>query len=86
VGNHRYYSDIVSNGYGYDLRLSPLYFLYGGFIDSGSLNHVGLDGYKWSSTAYTDAFTYYLSFDANIINPSDGYWYYFGFSIRCLAR
>jgi len=70
----------------YDVRTTPFNFLYGGYINSSFLYYAGAGGYLWSSVVESFGITYYLSFDSSAIYPSYGTDYYYGFSIRCLAR
>ncbi len=69
----------------YDIRLVPLYFIYGGYVYSSTLNAAGSEGRYWSSTAYSGARAYYLYFTTSV-NPSDNSNRYGGFSVRCVAR
>ena len=77
-----------SNGLLYgaqDIRLAPLYFVYGGYVSSSSLYDAGSVGYYWSSTAYNSSNAYYLYFTTSVY-PSNGYLRSSGFSVRCVAR
>jgi len=71
---------------GYDARTAPFFFLYGGFVESGSMNLAGVDGDYWSSTTHSSTETYRLYLNPDDINPSVPAWHYGGISIRCLAR
>jgi len=70
----------------YDIRMRPLYYLYGGYVYPGSLVTVGAEGDYWSSTAYDNDRAYYLGFSSTNFYPSNNGWRFHGFSIRCLAR
>jgi len=70
----------------FDARLQPSFFLYTGWIATGSLNNAGAGGYYWSSAAYTNNNAYYLHFNSANVYPSFYLARYLGFSIRCLAR
>ena len=78
---------------GYDIRLAPLYFVYGGQIGSTSSNNtttmviVGVGGGYWSSTASGSTNAYYLSFSTSV-NPSAASYNsrYYGHSVRCVAK
>jgi len=71
---------------GYDVRMQPFYFLYGGYIYPGSLYLAGALGHYWFSTTYANNLAYYLHFNSANVYPSGRSWRYHGFSIRCLAR
>lgn len=67
-------------------RKFPLNFLYSGETDDGSsLRNRGLDGYYWSSEAYTEDRAYLLSLGSSILSPGYIYFRFVGFSVRCLA-
>lgn len=69
------------------LRAAPLYFIYGGYLGSGSLSNIGSEGRYWSSTAISYRDSYHLCFGSSYANPSTyNYGRYYGFSIRCLVR
>jgi len=68
------------------MRLVPFYFLYSGYIGSGSLNRTSSEGDYWSSTANSSSHAYNLDFDSSGVSPSNRSLRYSGFSIRCLAR
>jgi len=74
------------NTKGYDARVWPFYFLYGGRIYSGFLDRAGGVGNLWSFTNRSVDSAYDLHLDGNTIFPNDGAYYAYGFSIRCLAR
>ena len=66
---------------------APYYFNPSGYVYSGSLGSAGIDGYYWSSTAYSSiSRAYSLGFTSSYIDPSDYDLRYFGQSVRCLAR
>ncbi len=69
-----------------DIRLAPLYFVYGGYVGFGSsLSYAGGQGFYGSSTASSSGFTYSLNFDTDV-NPSSSGDRYYGRSVRCVAR
>ena len=76
------------NGNSYDIALSPLFFVRGGYIYptySNKFNDAGLSGDYWSSRAYSYTNTaYVLSFNDSGVNPSGATDRYVGFSLRCL--
>ncbi len=66
---------------------APLYFVRGGYVDSGSLRNAGYYGFYWSSTAYSStSVAYDLYFGSGGVYPSYNSNRYRGFSVRCLAR
>ncbi len=69
----------------YDIRLAPLYFVYGGYVNSSSLDYAGSYGRYWSSTAVNASYAYNLVFYTSV-SPSNDISRYFGFSVRCVAR
>jgi len=81
-----YYSSTLNGGTSYDLRIAPLYFLYSGYIYTGSLDRAGARGNYWSSAACDTNYAYYLNFNSARVYPSGNGWRFYGFSIRCLAR
>lgn len=72
-----------------NIATSPLYFVRGGYVDPGSyLSNAGSFGAYWAASANglygSDA--YILSFDSSTVHPfNDGYYRYYGSSIRCVA-
>ncbi len=70
-----------------DIRLNPLYFVYGGYVRDSSLNSTGSQGFYWSSTTsdsdFTN-FTYNMLFDTSV-SPSNRSLRYHGFSVRCVS-
>lgn len=70
-----------------NIRISPLWFLRGGYIasSSSSLSSMGQSGYYWSSSTYTDANSYRLIFNTGLYPTYYGA-RHFGFNIRCVAR
>lgn len=79
----------------YDIRLAPLYFVYGGYIThsnnpeidmpADTLNSAGSQSRYWSSTASSASGAYALNFSTSV-NPSYGPSRYLGLSVRCVAR
>ena len=79
----------------YNIALSPLFFVRGGFINLGSKDvspdgkitfySAGQYGYYWSSRASSDTDSaYHLYFGNSIVDPSRNFGRYFGRSLRCL--
>jgi len=68
------------------LRAAPLYFIYGGYVYSGSLRNAGSEGDYWSSTAYSASQAYNLGFSSSAVLPSGNVYRYYGRSIRCVAK
>ena len=81
-----YYSTVINNKNGYDLRLIPFYYLYSGHVDFGSLSTVGAGSYYWSSTAVSSSNIYHLYFTSANVYSSNSNSRIYGFPIRCLAR
>ncbi len=73
------------NGITYDISLSPIYFVYGGWVNSSSLQYAGSYGYYWSSTASSSTGAYILDFNTSV-DPSISWYRYLGMSVRCVAR
>ncbi len=69
-----------------DIRLGPLYFVYGGNTYSKSLNGAGSVGNYWSSTATGGASNAYLMMFSDRITVSNGMNRNMGYSVRCVAR
>ena len=76
------------NGNTYNIALSPLFFVRGGYINpsyANKFNVAGQDGYYWSSRAYSSAsYAYLLNFGSGGVNPSSVTNRYSGLSLRCL--
>lgn len=58
----------------------------GGNANSGGINNVGSNGYYWSSTPGSSAYTFILYLGSSGANPSDGNYRYRGYSVRCLMK
>ena len=69
------------------LTSSPLYFVPGGYVYSGSLSSAGGYGYYWSSMAYSNtSYAYDLFFYSSGVLPSGNFVdRYGGFTVRCVA-
>ena len=72
----------------YNIALSPLFFVRGGYINPSNTDKfrvAGQYGYYWSSRAYpsTDG-AYSLNFGNSSVNPSYNNARYVGRSLRCL--
>ena len=83
------------NGNTYNLVLSPLFFMRGGWIDpsdTNKFNYAGQNGHYWSSLAAPynkDTFSYLLLFHTSVYPSASGNWLngpyqYYGQSLRCL--
>ena len=78
------------NGNSYDIALSPLFFVRGGYINSSSNETnkfigAGREGYGWSSLATTSAnAAYYLHVGNSSVLPSYSASRYYGRPLRCL--
>ena len=78
------------NGNTYNIALSPLFFVRGGYIRpnfTDKFRDAGQEGDYWSSRASSSAvYAYYLSFGSSSVYPSNvnNYYRYDGFSLRCL--
>ena len=76
------------NSNSYDIALSPLFFVRGGYINPSSTSKfidAGQLGYYWSSRAYSSTgFAFNLYFGSSYVYPSDYTSRYYGFSLRCL--
>ncbi len=68
------------------LRSSPLYFVYGGLVNSGYLSSAGSGGRYWSSTAVSSTYAYNLYFYSSDVNPSSNTYRYIGLPVRCLVQ
>ena len=68
------------------LLANPLFFVRGGYVNSGSLNYSANYGLYWSSTARSAMYADILDFYSGNVYPSNYYDRNFGFSVRCLAR
>ncbi len=78
-------SSVNSNTY--NIALSPLFFVRGGFVypsSTNKFNGAGGGGDYWSSRAYSNTSqAYFSNFDTGVL-PSDYLDRYGGFSLRCL--
>ena len=68
-----------------DIRLAPLYFVYGGYVASSSLSDAGEHGFYWSSTASNSSSAYNLYFNTSVY-PSSLLSRSLGYSVRCVAK
>ncbi len=73
------------------LTNEPLYFIRGGYVSQDTSNlfrNAGTSGVYWSSTPHsTSASAYRLRFSGvSSISPSDNYYRYVGYSVRCIGR
>ena len=75
------YNSSISKANGY-----PLWLVRAGYILGGSLLNSGNYGRYWSSTVNSASTAYSLNIGSGGFSPSDNYYRYFGFSVRCVAR
>lgn len=69
------------------VRLTPMYFIPAGYLDTNGLYNAGSNGLYWSSTPDSNGTNAYnLSFNSGYLYPSDSANRYDGRSVRCLAR
>lgn len=69
-----------------DIRLAPLYFIYGGTVSNlGRLSEAGSNGYYWSSVTTNGTFAYFLAINETV-HPFTGNGSFWGNSVRCVAR
>ena len=72
----------------YNIALSPLFFVRGGYINpyyTNKFNSAGQSGFGWSSRADSSAsIAYDLYFASSSVNPSFYNSRYSGYSLRCL--
>ena len=72
----------------YNIALSPLFFVRGGYIypnGTDKFRGAGQVGGYWSSRAYSDTtYAYRLDFNNSYVYPSAYYYRYYGYSLRCL--
>ena len=67
-------------------RKYPTNFLYSGFFNSSSVGRRGSRGLYWSSTAYSDYYSYALSLNNTDVSPGKSKPFkFYGFSARCVA-
>ena len=65
---------------------APLMFVQGGYVSPGRpLYLAGNTGYYWSSVGYDSNRAYYLLFNPSGVDPSYDFYWYGGFSVRCVA-
>ena len=65
---------------------APLMFVRGGYVSPGNiLYNAGDLGYYWSSVGRSSSRAYDLTFGPYGVGPSDYYYRYVGFSVRCVA-
>ena len=75
------------NGKEYDIALSPLFWVRGGYVSPGNTAtpfwSAGNSGRYWSSRSWSDtSYAYYLSFSTSV-NPSYSNSRYYGRSLGC---
>ncbi len=68
------------------LSEAPLYFVRGGYVDTGDVGYVGYRGRYWSSTSYSSSNAYRLYFASGSLDPSLYNLRYVGLSVRCVAQ
>ena len=61
-------------------------FVRGGNVFPGtSLGYAGYNGYYWSLIGHSNPNAYGLYFNPGGVYPSNNYYRYFGFPLRCVA-
>ena len=61
-------------------------FVRGGYVDPGyGLDYAGNNGGYWSSVSLSSGIAYYLYFYPYGVSPSDNFYRYLGFSVRCVT-
>ena len=68
-----------------DWRSFPNNFVYSGRWIGSSAYYRGNGGYYWSSTASGTNYAYYLGFYSSYVYPTDNYYKYLGYSVRCVV-
>ena len=71
-----------------NIQNNPVYFVYGGKLDSSGVWQVGSTGSYWSSVVFDDFESYrlYYSDDDSSLYPQTSDVRAFGYSVRCVAR
>ncbi|MDO4612340.1 MAG: hypothetical protein Q4B29_02700 [Candidatus Saccharibacteria bacterium] len=66
---------------------APLYLVPGGSVgyNSNGLYFAGYNGNYWSRVSYNSSYAYRLHFSSSYVNPSNYYYRYYAFSVRCVA-
>ncbi len=78
--------DTTANYRDQELASSPLYFVRGGSIWTGSLHGAGFGGYYVSSTNNSASAAYYIAFNSGSMNLANTSNRINGSSVRCVAR
>ena len=61
-------------------------FVRGGDVNPGNyLDYAGGSGFYWSSVGCNSSNAYNQYFVSGYVNPSNYYYRYYGFSLRCVA-
>ena len=68
------------------MRGVPAFVLSGTRYGSNATSNQGDNGAYWSSTARVGSYAYELGLGSSYDGPSDYYYKYSGYSVRCLAR
>ena len=68
------------------VRVSPLFFVRGGDVNSGTLIFRAYEGYYWSGSVYGSDFAYMASFFSSFIYSNYNGYRSFGSSVRCVVR
>ncbi|MBR0372415.1 hypothetical protein IJH72_00510, partial [Candidatus Saccharibacteria bacterium] len=67
-------------------RSFPNNFIFSGYFTGSSANARGNDGSYWSSTAYSNSYSYTLRLDGTYLYPGNNtYDKYYGYSVRCVV-
>ena len=87
IGKHIYLKDLALAG---SFCVLILNFVRSGYfnltVTTGTLRIASQNGYEWSSRPYSSITnTYFLRFDAGIVNPSSYGSRHYGFPLRCLS-
>ena len=70
------------------IQFSPLDFIRSGLYNysSGGINGRSGSGYYWQLRVYSETNARSLGFASTGLNPQDGNYKGYGFTVRCLAR
>ena len=77
--------DLTTSSHNGAIASSPLYLQYSGYIYQGQIYQAGYTGRYWSSTVSPANHIAYSLYFSNSVAPTDYYFYFNGFPVRCLA-
>ena len=77
--------DLTTSSHNGAIASSPLYLQYSGYIYQGQIYQAGYTGRYWSSTVSPANHIAYSLYFSNSVTPTDYYFYFNGFPVRCLA-